>query len=79
MIKYNLSQCIKALEKLFERGVDSEKKIKNLKWEDLNEFAPIEKSLVMDLKIAVSKRKLIEFLAGKEFDVEGKDSDARIL
>ena len=43
-----------------------EQKIKNLKWENLKQFSPVEKSFIMDLKEAVAKRKIIEFLAGKE-------------
>ncbi len=66
MQQYTLSQSVKTLEKLFENNLDSEKKIKALKWEDLKQFSPVEKSFIMDLKEAVAKRKIIEFLAGKE-------------
>lgn len=66
MAQYTLTQSVKTLEKLFENNLDSEKKIKSLKWEDLKQFNPVEKSFVMDLKEAISKRTIIEFLAGKE-------------
>lgn len=72
MVNYNLTQKIKTLEKLFEEKIDSEQKIKNLKWEQLKAFNPIEKSFIMDLKEAISKRKIIEFLANKENNEEEK-------
>ena len=66
MPQYTLQQSVKTLEKIFENNIDTEKKIKNLKWENLKQFSPVEKSFIMDLKEAVAKRKIIEFLAGKE-------------
>ena len=66
MPQYTLQQSVKTLEKIFENNIDTEQKIKNLKWENLKQFSPVEKSFIMDLKEAVSKRKIIEFLAGKE-------------
>lgn len=66
MPQYTLIQSVKTLEKLFENNIDTEQKIKALKWENLKQFSPIEKSFIMDLKEAVAKRKVIEFLAGKE-------------
>ena len=66
MPQYTLTQSVKTLEKLFENNIDSEQKIKALKWEDLKQFSPVEKSFIMDLKEAVAKKNVIEFLAGKE-------------
>lgn len=66
MPQYTLQQSVKTLEKIFENNIDTEQKIKNLKWENLKQFRPVEKSFIMDLKEAVAKRKIIEFLAGKE-------------
>lgn len=66
MAQYTLTQSVKTLEKLFENNIDTEQKIKALKWENLKQFSPLEKSFIMDLKEAVAKRKIIEFLAGKE-------------
>ncbi|HJJ07277.1 MAG: hypothetical protein UE699_00040 [Bacilli bacterium] len=66
MPQYTLQQSVKTLEKIFENNIDTEQKIKNLKWENLKQFSPVEKSFIMDLKEAVAKRKIIEFLAGKE-------------
>ena len=70
MPQYTLQQSVKTLEKIFENNIDTEQKIKNLKWENLKQFSPVEKSFIMDLKEAVMKRKIIEFLAGKD-DIEG--------
>lgn len=66
MPQYTLQQSVKTLEKIFENNIDTEQKIKNLKWENLKQFSPVEKSFIMDLKEAVAKRKITEFLAGKE-------------
>lgn len=66
MPQYTLQQSVKTLEKIFENNIDTEQKIKNLKWENLKQFSPVEKSFIMDLKEAVAKRKIIEFLARKE-------------
>lgn len=66
MPQYTLTQSVKTLEKLFENKIDTEQKIKALKWEDLKAFSHIEKSFIMDLKEAISKRKIIDFLAGNE-------------
>lgn len=66
MPQYTLQQSVKTLEKIFENNIDTEQKIKNLKWENLKQFSPVEKSFIMDLKEAISKRKIIEFLAGNE-------------
>lgn len=73
MPKYTLMQSIKTLEKLFKNGIDTEKKIKSLKWEELKEYSPIEKSFIMDFKDAISKKDIIGFLAGKEIDERSKE------
>ena len=70
MPQYTLTQSVKTLEKLFENNINSEQKIKALKWEDLKQFSPVEKSFIMDLKEAVVKKNVIGFLAGKE-EIEG--------
>ena len=76
MQKYTFNQILKTLEKLFESNYTTTKQIKNIKWDSLEQinknFTPVEKSLVMDFRDAVSKRKIIEFLAGKDLCEEGK-------
>lgn len=76
MQKYTLNQIVKTLEKLFESDYTTTKRIKTIKWDKLDkinrDFTPIEKSLVMDFSDAVVKKKIVEFLAGKEIDEEGE-------
>ena len=71
MPQYTLTQSVKTLEKLFENNIDTEQKIKALKWENLKQFNPVEKSFIMDLKEAVARKNVIAFLAGKE-ETEGR-------
>jgi retron-type reverse transcriptase len=76
MQKYTLNQIVKTLEKLFENNYTTTKQIKTIKWDKLDQinknFTPVEKSLVMDFRDAVSKRKVIEFLAGKDINEESE-------
>lgn len=78
MTKYTLTQIVKTLEKLFKNGIDTEQKIKALKWENLKMYSPLEKSLIMDLQVAISKKKIVPFLAGKDLN-EGGDNNDRTL
>ena len=74
MQKYTLNQILKTLEKLFEGGYTTTKQIMTIKWNNLDKinknFTPVEKSLVMDFRDAVAKKRIIEFLSGKEIDEE---------
>ena len=76
MQNYTLNQILKTLEKLFESNYTTTKQIKNIKWDNLEQinknFAPVEKSLVMDFRDAVNKKKVIEFLAGKNLGEESE-------
>ena len=78
MQKYTLNQILKTLEKLFNKNITTTKQIKNTKWDDLDKIdktlTPIEKSLIMDLKNAVAKKRIIEFLAGKEIEEGNNDT-----
>ena len=77
MSKYTLNQTLRTLEKLFKKDIITTKQFKNIKWENLDEIDkglnPIEKSLIMDFKNAVIKKKIIEFLAGKEIKEKEKE------
>ncbi len=83
MQKYTLNQILKTLEKLFSSNYTTTKQIKNIKWDNLEQinkdFTPVEKSLVMDLKNAVTKRKIIEFLAGKDLCEESENKNDRTI
>lgn len=78
MQKYTLNQILKTLEKLFNKNITTTKQIKNTKWDDLDKIdktlTPVEKSLIMDLKNAVAKKRIIEFLAGKEIEEDKDDT-----
>ena len=78
MQKYTLNQILRTLEKIFTKNIKTTKQIKNIKWDDLDKIdktlTPIEKSLIMDLKNAVAKKRIIEFLAGKEIEEGNNDT-----
>ena len=79
MSKYTLNQMLKVLEKLFEKNITTSKQFKNLKWDNLEKIdknlTPIEKSFIMDFRNAVIKKKIIEFLAGKDIEEDLKKDD----
>lgn len=65
--KYNLSQIIKSLEKLFEAGFNTDKKILALKLEDLLKIPNLQNNepmIIIEFKSAVKNKKIIEFLSG---------------
>ena len=79
MPKYTLNQTLKTLEKLFKKDITTTKQFRNLKWDNLDkidkELTPVEKSFIMDFRNAVIKKKIVEFLAGKEIEEETQKSD----
>ena len=82
MAKYTLNQMLKILEKLFEKDITTSKQFKDLKWDNLEKLdknlTSIEKSFIMDFRNAVIKKKIIEFLAGKDIE-EDLNKDDRTL
>lgn len=79
MPKYTLNQTLKTLEKLFKKDITTTKQFRNLKWDSLDkidkELTPVEKSFIMDFRNAVIKKKIVEFLAGKEIEEESEKID----
>lgn len=79
MQKYTLNQILKTLEKLFKSNYTTTKQIKLIKWDNLEQinenFTPLEKSLVMDFRDAVAKKKIVEFLAGQDINERNEKSD----
>lgn len=79
MPKYTLNQTLKTLEKLFQKDITTTKQFRNLKWDNLDkidkELTPVEKSFIMDFRNAVIKKKIVEFLAGKDIEEESEKSD----
>lgn len=72
--KYNLSQITKTLEKLFEAGFNTDKKILALKLEDLMRIPNLQNNetmIIIEFKNAVKNKKIIEFLSG--YKEKGKD------
>ena len=70
--KYNLSQITKTLEKLFEAGFNTDKKILALKLEDLTKIQNLQNNetmIIIEFKNAV--KNIIEFLSG--YKEKGKD------
>lgn len=72
--KCTLSQITKTLEKLFEAGFNTDKKILAIKIEDLELIPNLvsnEAMIIIEFKKAVKNRKIISFLSGyKEKEVE---------
>lgn len=69
MNKYNLSNIIKVLEKIFKAGFTTEKDILNIGLEDLTKLPDINSSeinILLDLKKAIKSKKLIAFLSCEE-------------
>lgn len=79
MPRYTLNQTLKTLEKLFQKDITTTKQFKSLKWDNLDrinkELTPIEKSFIMDFRNAVIKKKIVEFLAGKDIEEESERND----
>lgn len=72
--KYNLSQITKTLEKLFEAGFNTDKKILALRLEDLMKIPNLQNNetiIIIEFKNAVKNKKIIEFLSG--YKEKGKD------
>ena len=67
--KYNLSQISKTLEKLFDAGFDTEKKILALKLEDLVKIPNLqanETMIIIEFKTAIKEKQIIAFLSGNK-------------
>lgn len=67
--KYNLSQITKTLEKLFEAGFNTDKKILALKLEDLEKISnlqSLETFIIIDFKKAIKNKDIIAFLSGNK-------------
>lgn len=72
--KYNYSQITKTLEKLFEAGFNTDKKILALRLEDLIKIPNLQNNetmIIIEFKNAVKSKKIIEFLSG--YKEKGKD------
>lgn len=67
--KNNFNQKMKTIEKLFNAGFNTDKKIMCLKLEDLNKIANLqanETTTIIEFKNAVKSKQIINFLSGGE-------------
>lgn len=67
--KYNLSQITKTLEKLFDAGFNTDKKILAMKMEDLVKLPNLtsnETLIIIEFKTAIKNRDIIAFLSGNK-------------
>ena len=65
--KYNFNQITKTLEKMFEAGFNTERKILNMKLEDLTKVPSLQASetiILIEIKKAIKNRTLLSFLSG---------------
>ena len=72
--KYNIGQITKTLEKLFEAGFNTDKKILALKLEDLTKIPNLQNNetmIIIEFKNAVKNKQIIAFLSG--YKEKGKD------
>lgn len=70
--KYNLNQITKLLEKLFEAGFNTEKKILMMKMEDLSKIKNLESKdslIIIELKKAIKEKDIIAFLSGTKKEI----------
>lgn len=67
--KYNLNQISKTLEKLFESGFNTDKKILSMKMEDLEKIPNLmsnETMIIIEFKKAVRNKEIVSFLSGNK-------------
>lgn len=65
MVKYNLSNITKLLEKIFNAGFNDDKSIIGIQLEDLEkipDISPMDIKIILDLKKAIKSKKMIAFL-----------------
>lgn len=65
MVKYNLSNITKLLEKIFNAGFNDDKSFIGIQLEDLEkipDISPMDIKIILDLKKAIKSKKMIAFL-----------------
>lgn len=65
--KYNLTQITKTLEKLFQAGFNTDKKILAMKMEDLEKIPNLQSNealIIIDFKKAIKDKQIVAFLSG---------------
>ena len=77
MVKYNLVQITKLLEKIFKAGFNDEKSILAIQLDDLEKIPDISStdiSILLELKKAIKSKKIIAFLSSGNERKEGKEN-----
>ena len=67
--KYTFNQITKTLEKMFEAGFDTDRKILAMQMDDLKKLSSlssIEIMIIIEFKEAVKKKQVIAFLSGNK-------------
>lgn len=75
--KYNFNQISKSLEKIFNAGFNTEKKILSMKMEDLERIPNLLSSeilIIIDLKKAIKNKALIAFFSGVKEEKQNKNN-----
>ena len=65
--KYNFNQITKTLEKMFDAGFNTERKILNMKLEDLTKVPTLQASetmILIEIKKAIRNKTLLSLLSG---------------
>lgn len=65
--KFNFNQITKTLEKIFEAGFNTERKILNMKLEDLTKIPSLQSNetlILIEIKKALKSRTLLSLLSG---------------
>lgn len=78
MNKYSMNQISKTLEKLFNAGFNTEKKITSIQIEDLQiiqDITTTEMNIIIDFKKAIKNKNIIAFFSGIE---EGKKNNEKV-
>ncbi len=71
--KYNLKQITSTLEKLFDAGFNTEKKILLMKMEDLSKINNLQSNeplIIIELKEAIKNKDLIAFFSGTKTKID---------
>lgn len=80
-MKYNFSQITKTLEKLFEAGFNTDKKILALKLEDLMMIPNLQSNetmIIIEFKKAIKNKEVIAFLSGYNEKEKGNKNNENI-
>ncbi len=76
--EFTFQQISKTLEKLFSSGFDTDKKIIEIKLEDLARLPNLQSmeiAIILELKKAIKEKQIISFLSGVKEKGKGKNEN----